>query len=106
MADTVAASLRDGPSSPVMIAAVTLAREGADPLSLTCCTDAQKMAKRMRPSAVCLLRLRTASMRESSGSLAAAACILGALAVDVSICAACFKNWIGWRMQLWPRGLG
>ncbi len=76
MADTVAPSFKEGPSSPVMMAADTLASEGDAPLLLTCCMDALKIASRMRPSALCLPRTSAASIRESSGSEVAAACIL------------------------------
>jgi len=86
MADTVAASFWDGPSRPVMMAADTLAREGAARPSLTCCRAAQKMARRMRPSAVCLPRFKAASMRESSGSEGAAACIVAVVLCCVVLC--------------------
>jgi hypothetical protein len=76
MADTVAASFKDGPSRPVIMAAHTLATEGAAPLLPTCCNEALKIASRMRPSALCLTRVRAASTRQSSGSPAATACML------------------------------
>lgn len=68
MADTVAASFKEGPSKPEIIAAVTLASDGVLPLLLTCCIEALNIASRMRPSALCLPRVRAASMRDRSGS--------------------------------------